>query len=360
MSNGTLLVTGGAGFIGSNFILNQITRGLNRIINLDALTYAGHLETLEAIMDHPDHDFVLGSIGDASLVAYLLERHQPDAIIHFAVESHVDRSIDAPEDFIQTNIVGTFQLLEATYRYWRNLSTAQKSKFRFVHISTDEVYGSTMGEQKVDESSPYHPSSPYAASKASSNHLVHCYHITYGLPTLTINSTNNYGPRQYPEKLIPRTIYSAIKDQPIELYGDGQQLRNWIFVEDHCMAIECIASQGTPGESYNVGGNSEKTNLEVVQRICDGLDRIHPKKTGRSYRELIQFVPDRPGHDLRYHVDMSKIHALGWSPRKDFDSGLESTIHWYLENTSWCATVLKDHYAGERLGLGFSRAKKTS
>ena len=237
MSSGTLLVTGGAGFIGSNFILNQITRGLNRIINLDALTYAGHLETLEAIMDPPDHDFVLGSIGDASLVAYLLERHQPDAIIHFAVESHVDRSIDAPEDFIQTNIVGTFQLLEATYRYWRNLSTAQKSKFRFVHISTDEVYGSTIGKQKVDEFSPYHPSSPYAASKASSNHLVHCYHITYGLPTLTINSTNNYGPRQYPEKLIPRTIYSAIKHQPIELYGDGQQLRNWIFVEDHCLSL---------------------------------------------------------------------------------------------------------------------------
>jgi dTDP-glucose 4,6-dehydratase len=348
----TLLVTGGAGFIGANFVLRQMAQdGLN-IINLDALTYAGNLDTLESVKDHPDHLFVLGSIGDRPLVEYVLNRYQPDAIVNFAAESHVDRSIDSPEAFIQTNLVGTFQLLEATRSYWRQLPAEEKRSFRFLHVSTDEVYGSLGESGRFAETSPYQPNSPYSASKAGSDHLVRAYFHTYGLPVLTTNCSNNYGPYQFPEKLIPLMISNAVQGKPLPVYGAGANVRDWLFVLDHCKAIERVLDAGAPGEVYNIGGNNEKTNLAVVETICSLLDEMLPDSPHRPHRDLITFVKDRPGHDLRYAIDASKIRReLGWEPEETFDTGLRKTVRWYLDNASWCQRVLDGSYRGERLGL---------
>jgi len=347
----TILITGGAGFIGGNFVLRQIGLNHHEIINLDALTYAGNLDTLDAIEDDPNHTFVLGSIADASLVDYLLERYKPSAIVNFAAESHVDRSIDSPEAFIQTNVLGTFQLLEETRKYWRSLPEAEKKAFRFLHVSTDEVYGSLGPTGKFTETTPYQPNSPYSASKAGSDHLVRAYFHTYGLPVLTTNCSNNYGPFQFPEKLIPLIIMNALKGKPLPIYGTGTNVRDWLFVEDHCRAIERVLEAGTPGEVYNVGGNNEKTNLEVVHTLCDLLDELRPKGDGQSYRDLITYVTDRPGHDMRYAIDATKIkNALGWEPQETFETGLRKTVQWYLDNDTWCQRVMDGSYRGERLG----------
>ena len=348
----TILVTGGAGFIGGNFVLRQMARGDAAVVNLDALTYAGNLDTLESVKDDPGHTFVLGTIGDRGLVDYLLDRYQPAAIVNFAAESHVDRSIDSPEAFIQTNLLGTFQLLEATRKYWRKLSGAAHHNFRFLHVSTDEVYG-TLGEDGLfTEDSPYRPNSPYSASKAGSDHLVRAYFHTYGMPTLTTNCSNNYGPYQFPEKLIPLMIQNAIKGKPLPVYGTGTNVRDWLYVEDHCSAIERVLAAGAPGEVYNIGGNNEKTNLDVVHTICDLLDELLPESPHRPHRQLITFVADRPGHDLRYAIDASKMRReLGWEPQETFETGLRKTVRWYLDNQTWCGRVMDGSYRGERLGL---------
>lgn len=348
----TILVTGGAGFIGGNFVLRQMRRANLQVVNLDALTYAGNLDTLDSIKDNPNHVFVLGSIGDRSLVDYLLERYQPDAIVNFAAESHVDRSIDSPEPFIQTNILGTFQLLEATRRYWRSLAPEAHRAFRFLHVSTDEVYGTLGSEGFFTEENPYRPNSPYSASKASSDHLVRAYFHTYGMPTLTTNCSNNYGPYQFPEKLIPLMIHNAVNGKPLPIYGTGANVRDWLYVEDHCRAIERVIEEGKPGEVYNIGGNNEKTNLEVVETICRLLDELLPNSKFRPHRELITFVADRPGHDLRYAIDAGKIRReLGWEPAETFETGLRKTVQWYLENQTWCQRVMDGSYRGERLGI---------
>ena len=348
----TWLVTGGAGFIGGNFVLRQMRRRDTEIINLDALTYAGNLDTLESVKDDPLHDFVLGSIGDRQLVDYLLDRYEPDAIINFAAESHVDRSIDSPEAFIQTNVMGTFQLLEAARKYWRSLSPDRAKAFRFLHVSTDEVYG-TLGETgKFTETTRYQPNSPYSASKAGSDHLVRAYFHTYGMPVLTTNCSNNYGPYQFPEKLIPLMIQHALQGKPLPVYGQGSNVRDWLYVEDHCSAIETVLAKGTPGEVYNIGGNNEKTKLEVVNTICQIMDELRPDSPHRPHKNLITFVKDRPGHDLRYAIDASKIQTeLGWSPKETFDSGIRKTIQWYLDNSEWSSRVMDGSYRGERLGL---------
>ncbi len=349
----TLLVTGGAGFIGGNFVIRQIQRGDTEIVNLDALTYAGNLDTLDSVEDHPNHNFVLGSIGDSALVDYLLLRHQPTAIVNFAAESHVDRSIDSPEAFIQTNILGTFQLLEAARRYWRNLADDARNRFRFLHVSTDEVYGSLGPSGRFTETTPYQPNSPYSASKASSDHLVRAYFHTYGLPVLTTNCSNNYGPFQFPEKLIPLMIHNALAGRPLPVYGDGSNVRDWLYVEDHCRAIERVLEAGTPGEVYNVGGNNELTNLSVVQALCDLLDELCPDSPHRPHRQLINFVTDRPGHDRRYAIDAGKIASqLGWVPSETFATGLRKTVRWYLDHQNWCQRVMDGSYRGERLGTG--------
>ncbi|MDV3243297.1 MAG: dTDP-glucose 4,6-dehydratase [Methylocaldum sp.] len=348
----TILVTGGAGFIGGNFVLRQMRRANLQVVNLDALTYAGNLDTLESIKDNPAHVFVLGSIGDRSLVDYLLERYQPDAIVNFAAESHVDRSIDSPEPFIQTNILGTFQLLEAARRYWRSLSPKAHKAFRFLHVSTDEVYGTLGSEGFFTEENPYRPNSPYSASKASSDHLVRAYFHTYGMPTLTTNCSNNYGPYQFPEKLIPLMIHNAMNGKPLPVYGTGANVRDWLYVEDHCRAVERVLEDGKAGEVYNIGGNNEKTNLEVVETICSLLDELLPNSKYRPHRELITFVTDRPGHDLRYAIDAGKIRReLGWEPAETFETGLRKTVEWYLENQNWCQRVMDGSYRGERLGI---------
>ncbi len=348
----TLLVTGGAGFIGGNFVLKSMQQPGLRIVNLDALTYAGNLDTLEPVKDHPDHVFVLGSIGDRDLVDYLLDRYRPKAIVNFAAESHVDRSINAPDAFIQTNVVGTFQLLEATRNYWKKLPIEDQALFRFLHVSTDEVYGSLGPEVKFTEQTPYQPNSPYSASKASSDHLVRAYFHTYGLPVLTTNCSNNYGPYQFPEKLIPLMIHNAIQGKPLPVYGNGANIRDWLYVEDHCRAIEMALEGGIPGEVYNVGGNNEKTNLDVVHTLCDVLDEMLPESPHKPHRQLIQFVQDRPGHDLRYAIDASKIkQRLGWQPQETFDTGIRKTVEWYLDNQDWCDRVMSGNYRGERLGL---------
>ena len=347
----THLVTGGAGFIGGNFVLREVQKSNRQIINLDALTYAGNLDTLDAIEDDPRHTFVLGSIADSALLDYLLQKYQPSAIINFAAESHVDRSIDSPEAFIQTNVLGTFYLLEASRRYWRSLEGERKESFRFLHVSTDEVYGSLGDEGKFTESTPYQPNSPYSASKASSDHLVRSYFHTYGLPVLTTNCSNNYGPFQFPEKLIPLMIHNAVSGKPLPIYGNGLNVRDWLFVEDHCRAIGRVLEAGTPGEVYNIGGNNEMTNIAVVHTLCDLLDDLKPRTDGISYREQITFVQDRPGHDARYAIDAGKIKAnLGWEPRETFETGLRKTVNWYLENQSWCERVMDGSYLGERLG----------
>ena len=348
----TVLVTGGAGFIGGNFVLGLMAAGLTKVVNLDALTYAGNLDTLIPIWENPEHTFVRGSIGERPLVAELLEEHRPDAVVNFAAETHVDRSIDEPGGFIQTNVVGSFELLEAVRTYWSGLDSTGRRGFRFVHVSTDEVYGSLGETGSFTEETPYRPNSPYAASKAASDHLVRAYQRTYGLPTITTNCSNNYGPYQFPEKLIPLTIHNGLKGRPLPVYGDGSNVRDWLYVEDHCRAIWQVLVKGRVGEAYNIGGHNEKTNLEVVHTICALLDDLAPDSPFIPHRSLITFVKDRPGHDYRYAMDASKIEReLGWAPRESFESGMEKTVRWYLENQEWCERVLSGAYRGERLGL---------
>ncbi|MBS3968004.1 MAG: dTDP-glucose 4,6-dehydratase [Truepera sp.] len=349
----TWLVTGGAGFIGSNFVRQCLAEeaGL-KLINLDRLTYAGNLDSLAAVRDHPNHLFVNGDIGDRALVKSLLSSHRPEAIVHFAAESHVDRSIDGPADFIETNIVGTFALLEAARSYWYDLDADWRRDFRFLQVSTDEVYGSLGPEGYFTEESPYRPTSPYAASKAASDHLVRAWHHTYGLPVLITNCSNNYGPYQFPEKLIPLMIVKALAGEPLPVYGDGQQVRDWLYVEDHCRAIRSVLQGGRPGQTYNIGGHCEKTNLEVVKTICALLDELVPTSPVLPHAALLTFVEDRPGHDRRYAIDAGKIQReLGWVPQETFATGLHKTIRWYLENRAWCQRVRNGSYRGERLGV---------
>jgi len=338
-----LLVTGGAGFIGSNFVLSTRRRLAEPIVNLDKLTYAGRLDNLAALRDDPSHVFVKGDVCDRALIRALLNRYQPRALVHFAAESHVDRSIDGPSDFVQTNIVGTFSLLEESRTYWEALPAVQRDSFRFLHVSTDEVYGSLgVSDPAFQESTPYQPNSPYSATKAASDHLVRAYHHTYGFPTLTTNCSNNYGPYQFPEKLIPLIIRNALAGKPLPVYGDGRNVRDWLYVADHCDAIRTVLSKGRLGETYNIGGNSEKTNIEVVRKICAVLDALRPRAAG-SYEDLVAFVTDRPGHDRRYAINAEKISAeLGWRPSESFDSGLRQTVQWYLENEGWIASAGKD------------------
>lgn len=332
-----ILVTGGAGFIGSNFVLDWLAAGDEPVVNLDLLTYAGNLENLSSVDDDPRHTFVRGDIGDSKLVTDLLQKYRPRAVINFAAESHVDRSIHGPEDFIQTNVVGTFHLLESVRAYWSDLGEKTKSDFRFLHVSTDEVYG-TLGESDpaFTETTPFAPNSPYSASKAASDHLVRAYHHTYGLPVLTTNCSNNYGPYHFPEKLIPLCLLNAVAGKPIPIYGDGQQVRDWLFVKDHCSAIRRVLADGRCGETYNVGGWNEKANLDVVNTLCEILDALQPRTDGLSYKAQITFVKDRPGHDRRYAIDATKIEReLGWKPSETFDSGIKKTVLWYLDNAAW-------------------------
>ncbi len=338
-----ILVTGGAGFIGSNFVLQWLTNESAGVVNLDALTYAGNLRNLDSVRNHPAHTFVHGDIGDAALVADLFRRHRPRAIVHFAAESHVDRSIHRPEEFIRTNIIGTFQLLHAGREFWQGLSESERQQFRFLHVSTDEVYGSLNPQDPgFSETTAYAPNSPYSASKAGSDHLVRAYHHTFGLPTLITNCSNNYGPRQFPEKLIPLMINNAVHGKPLPIYGDGLNVRDWLYVEDHCEAIRTVLAEGRPGETYNIGGRSEKTNLEIVNTICSILEQERP---GRDYRSLITFVTDRPGHDRRYAIDSTKIETeLAWRPRESFETGIRKTIRWYLENTEWVSDCTSGAY----------------
>jgi dTDP-glucose 4,6-dehydratase len=338
-----ILVTGGAGFIGSNFVLQWLEHESAGVVNLDALTYAGNLQNLDAVRKNPAHAFVHGDIGDAALIADLLQRYRPRAVVHFAAESHVDRSIHAPEQFVRTNIIGTFQLLHAARAYWQGLPAGERDSFRFLHVSTDEVYGS-LGPQDpaFSETTGYAPNSPYSASKAGSDHLVRAYHHTYGLPTLITNCSNNYGPLQFPEKLIPLMIINAVDGKPLPVYGDGLNVRDWLYVEDHCEAIRTVLAKGRPGETYNIGGCSEKTNLEVVSAICAILEQERPS---RDYRSLITFVSDRPGHDRRYAIDSSKLEAeLSWRPRESFETGIRKTVQWYLQNMAWVSNVTSGAY----------------
>lgn len=348
-----ILVTGGAGFIGSNFILDWLAQSDEQIINLDKLTYAGNLQNLAPLSQDSRHIFVKGDIGDTQLVSQLLTQYQPRAILNLAAESHVDRSILGPEDFIQTNILGTFRLLETTHAYWRELESAAKQSFRFLHVSTDEVYGSLRkNEPAFTEAHRYEPNSPYSASKAASDHLVRAYHHTYGLPILTTNCSNNYGPFQFLEKLIPLIIVNALAGKSLPVYGDGQQVRDWLYVADHCSAIRRVLEHGIPGETYNIGGWNEKPNIEIVQTICSLLEESYP---GTNYHNLITYVQDRPGHDRRYAIDATKIEReLGWRPVETFATGIRKTIQWYLNNRQWVTDVqtgayqewIKTHYAG--------------
>ncbi|MDV6346351.1 dTDP-glucose 4,6-dehydratase [Nitrosomonas sp. Is35] len=348
-----ILVTGGAGFIGSNFVLDWLAQSDERVINLDKLTYAGNLQNLAPLSQDSRHIFVKGDIGDTRLISQLLTLYQPRAIINLAAESHVDRSILGPEDFIQTNILGTFRLLEATHAYWRELESAAKQSFRFLHVSTDEVYGSLRkNDPAFTEAHRYEPNSPYSASKAASDHLVRAYHHTYGLPILTTNCSNNYGPYQFPEKLIPLMIVNALAGKSLPVYGDGQQVRDWLYVTDHCSAIRRVLERGTPGETYNIGGWNEKPNIEIVQTICGLLEESYP---GKNFHNLITYVQDRPGHDRRYAIDATKIeHELDWRPVETFATGIRKTIQWYLSNRQWVTDVqtgayqewIKTHYAG--------------
>ena len=365
-----ILVTGGAGFIGSNFVLDWLSREKEPLVNLDKLTYAGNPDNLSALNGDERHLFVLGDIGDMELIAGLLDAHQPRAVVNFAAESHVDRSIHGPDDFIQTNIVGTFRLLEAVRAYWMGLDGPAKAGFRFLHVSTDEVYGSLeQDEPAFRETNPYQPNSPYSASKAASDHLVRAYYHTYGLPVLTTNCSNNYGPYQFPEKLIPLVIHNALAGKPLPIYGDGRQIRDWLYVTDHCRAVCRVLEAGRLGETYNVGGWNEKTNLDVVHTLCDMLDELRPLNPGSSqwevgsgkdlshlplstphsplptYRSLITFVKDRPGHDWRYAIDASKIEReLGWRPAESFESGIRKTVQWYVDHESWVRNVTSGAY----------------
>ena len=347
-----VLVTGGAGFIGGNFIRHLIAATDAEVANLDLLTYAGNRETLAKIEDDPRYRFVQGDIADQALVQRLIEDFRPTAIVNFAAESHVDRSIDGPGAFIQTNVVGTYNLLDRALAWWRTLDAADQAAFRFLHVSTDEVYGSLGETGAFTEQTPYAPSSPYSASKAASDHLVQAWHHTYGLPTLTTNCSNNYGPYQYPEKLIPLMILNALAGKPLPIYGTGRNVRDWLFVGDHSRAIWHVVQHGEPGEMYNVGGNSERTNLEVVDTLCTLLDELVPDSAHAPHAQLKTFVADRPGHDWRYAIDASKIREqLGWQPRETFESGMRRTVQWYLDNLDWCEAVRAGSYAGQRLGL---------
>ena len=342
----TLLVTGCAGFIGSNFIHTWLAASDEKIVNLDKLTYAGNLSNLAAFKNDPRHVFVQGDIGDAALVARLLSEHQPRAVLNFAAESHVDRSIHGPADFIHTNIVGTFHLLESVRAYWSNLGDQDKANFRFLHVSTDEVYGSlSASDAPFAETNAFEPNSPYSASKASSDHLVRAWHHTYGLPVLTTNCSNNYGPYHFPEKLIPLVIHNALAGKPLPIYGDGQQVRDWLYVQDHCRAIMRVLEAGRVGETYNIGGWNEKPNLDVVRSLCAVLDELQPRADGQSYAEQITFVKDRPGHDKRYAIDARKIEReLGWKPQETFESGIAKTVRWYLDHQDWVQGVTSGNY----------------
>ena len=343
MAQMVLLVTGGAGFIGSNFVLEVVRRG-HKVVNLDALTYAGNIDNLVSLEGNPAHKFVHGSILDGPLVTNLLTEHQPNAIVHFAAESHVDRSILGPAAFVETNITGTFTLLEAALKHWRSVSDPDRSNFRFLHVSTDEVYGSLdPDEPAFHEETPYRPNSPYSASKAASDHLVRAYFHTYGLPVVTTNCSNNYGPYQFPEKLIPLMIHNAIKGKPLPIYGDGQNVRDWLYVADHCDAILTVLEKGSLGETYNVGGLNEQKNLDVVQVLCTILDELNPE--GAPHNRLIAYVKDRPGHDKRYAIDCSKLqNDLGWSPKESFQTGIRKTVRWYLDNAKWVEKIVSGEY----------------
>lgn len=349
----TWLVTGGAGFIGGNFVLEALARDGIGIVTLDALTYAGNRDTLESVAGHPHHTFIHGDIGDRALVTRLLAEHRPEAVINFAAESHVDRSIDGPAAFVQTNVVGTLSLLEATRDYWRELPESERTRFRFLHVSTDEVYGSLGDTGAFTEQTPYAPNSPYSASKAASDHLVRAFHHTYGLPVLTTNCSNNYGPYQFPEKLIPLIIHKALAGEPLPVYGDGKNVRDWLFVSDHCAAIRSVLEAGRVGETYNVGGDAERQNIDVVRLICALLDARRPREDGQPRQSQITYVKDRPGHDRRYAIDAGKLkRELGWRPTVDFEQGMARTVDWYLQHQGWVQRVLDGSYRLERIGQG--------
>ena len=346
----TWLVTGGAGFIGGNFVLDAVRGGI-RVVNLDALTYAGNTDTLAAVDGDANHVFVHGDIGDGELVARLLAEYRPDAVINFAAESHVDRSIDGPAAFVQTNVVGTLALLEASRDYWKSLEGQARQAFRFLHVSTDEVYGSLGDTGKFREDTPYAPNSPYSATKAASDHLVRAFHHTYGLPVVTTNCSNNYGPYQFPEKLIPLIIARALAGEPLPIYGDGKNVRDWLYVGDHVSAIRAVLERGRVGETYNVGGDAEMQNIEVVHAICALLDARRPRGDGQARASQITYVADRPGHDRRYAIDADKLKSeLGWAPAHSFDQGIADTVDWYLDNQEWVGRVLDGSYRLERIG----------
>ena len=347
-----LLVTGGAGFIGSALIRYLIAETNCSVVNVDCLTYAGNLNTLDSVAKNSRYAFEKVNICNAAALKSVFERHRPDAVMHLAAESHVDRSIDGPSAFIQTNVVGTYTLLEVCRQYRSTLSEEQQHRFRFHHISTDEVYGSLGDEGLFTEETPYDPSSPYSSSKAASDHLVRAWHRTYGLPVLVTNCSNNYGPFQFPEKLIPLTITSALEGKPLPVYGTGQNVRDWLYVDDHARALISVLERGEIGETYNIGGNSERQNIVVVRTICGLMDELLPQSAHRPHERLIKFVTDRPGHDQRYAIDASKIQReLGWKPAESFESGLKKTVEWYLSNREWCKKAVADRYSGERLGL---------
>ncbi len=351
-----LVITGGAGFIGGNYVLNALAGELFddpdiEILNLDALTYAGNLQTLASVSGGSNYQFVHASINEQDRIDSCLQNFKPTSIINFAAESHVDRSIDGPAEFVSTNVVGTLSLLQSCLDYWRNLASRDQDKFRFLHVSTDEVYGSLGAEGRFHEETPYAPNSPYAASKAASDHMVRAFFHTYGLPVLTTNCSNNYGPFQFPEKLIPLIILKGIHEQAMPIYGDGKNIRDWLYVKDHCLAISKVLERGEPGEVYNIGGDAEMKNIDVVASICEILDRKIPRKNGNPYQDLIEYVTDRPGHDQRYAIDASKIQSqLGWQADENFKSGIEKTVQWYLDNSPWVEAVLDGSYRGQRLG----------
>jgi dTDP-glucose 4,6-dehydratase len=342
----TILVTGAAGFIGSNFVLDWFQQSDEDVVSFDLLTYAGNLENLSSLNGNPNHHFVKGNIGDRDLVTQLLQKHQVRAVLNFAAESHVDRSIHGPGDFIETNIVGTYNLLESVRSYWNDLDENHKKDFRFLHVSTDEVYGSlSKTDPAFSETNRYEPNSPYSASKAASDHLVRAWHHTYGLPVLTTNCSNNYGPYHFPEKLIPLCILNALNGKPLSIYGDGQQIRDWLYVKDHCSAIRTVLEKGRLGETYNVGGWNEKANLDVVKTLCAILDELKPKVDGTKYESQITYVKDRPGHDRRYAIDATKLeNELGWKPQETFETGIRETVEWYLTNETWINHVMSGEY----------------